>query len=185
MLGEKKEHWLELCAQAAVEQDPQRLLALVKQINLLLEEKERSSITSAAFSHFTHSWCNPPFSSRREQRRASAGTTVLRRAQQVAKPGPKNRVSPELVSTVDQKVSCEVCECQRRAGHHLGRIRARQLTDFPRRPDVSARGGRTPKQRGSKRDNRVYDAVCNESAFSCDFSARFCSPCLPCKAATH
>jgi hypothetical protein len=41
MLGEKKEHWLELCAQAAVEQDPQRLLALVKQINLLLEEKER------------------------------------------------------------------------------------------------------------------------------------------------
>ena len=41
MLGEKKQRWLELCAQAAVEQDPQRLLALVKQINDLLEEKER------------------------------------------------------------------------------------------------------------------------------------------------
>jgi hypothetical protein len=41
MRGEKKERWMELCAQAADEQDPQKLLALVKEINDLLEEKER------------------------------------------------------------------------------------------------------------------------------------------------
>jgi hypothetical protein len=39
--GEKKERWEELCAQAAVEQDGKKLLELVKQINELLEEKER------------------------------------------------------------------------------------------------------------------------------------------------
>lgn len=32
---------MELCAQAAVEQDPDRLLILVHEINRLLEEKER------------------------------------------------------------------------------------------------------------------------------------------------
>jgi len=41
MQGEKKERWMELCAQAAVEQDPEKLLALVAEINKLLEEKER------------------------------------------------------------------------------------------------------------------------------------------------
>jgi len=41
MQGEKKERWLELCAQAAVEQDPQKLMELVREINTLLEEKER------------------------------------------------------------------------------------------------------------------------------------------------
>jgi hypothetical protein len=41
MQGEKKERWLELCAQAADEKDPQKLLALIKQISDLLEEKER------------------------------------------------------------------------------------------------------------------------------------------------
>jgi hypothetical protein len=41
MQGEKKERWFELCEQAAVEQDPQRLLALVREISDLLEEKER------------------------------------------------------------------------------------------------------------------------------------------------
>ncbi len=41
MQGETKERWLELCEQAAVEQDPQRLMALVKEICELLEEKER------------------------------------------------------------------------------------------------------------------------------------------------
>jgi hypothetical protein len=40
MQGEKKERWMELCAQAADEQDPQKLLALVKEINDLLEEKQ-------------------------------------------------------------------------------------------------------------------------------------------------
>ena len=41
MQGEKKERWLELCAQAAVEQDPKKMLELVAEINALLEEKER------------------------------------------------------------------------------------------------------------------------------------------------
>jgi len=36
-----KEHWMELCAQAAVEQDPVKMLELVKEINRLLEEKEQ------------------------------------------------------------------------------------------------------------------------------------------------
>jgi hypothetical protein len=34
------ETWKELCAQAAVEQDPQRLLELVQQINEIFKQKE-------------------------------------------------------------------------------------------------------------------------------------------------
>ena len=41
MKGETRERWQQLCAQAADEQDPQMLLELVKEINRLLEEKER------------------------------------------------------------------------------------------------------------------------------------------------
>ena len=41
MQGEKKERWMELCALAAVEQDPKKLIELVQEINALLEEKER------------------------------------------------------------------------------------------------------------------------------------------------
>ena len=41
MQRQKKERWLELCAQAAEEQDPKKLLELVTEINRLLEEKER------------------------------------------------------------------------------------------------------------------------------------------------
>jgi hypothetical protein len=37
---EKKEEWFALCEQAAKEQDPEKLMALVKQINALLEEQE-------------------------------------------------------------------------------------------------------------------------------------------------
>ena len=36
-----KERWLILCEQAAVEQDPARLLALVTEINRLLDEKQQ------------------------------------------------------------------------------------------------------------------------------------------------
>jgi hypothetical protein len=36
-----REKWMELCAQAAIEQDPAKLLVLVKEINRLLEEKEQ------------------------------------------------------------------------------------------------------------------------------------------------
>jgi hypothetical protein len=37
--GEKKERWILLCEQAAIEQDPQRLLRLVEEIDQLLQEK--------------------------------------------------------------------------------------------------------------------------------------------------
>jgi hypothetical protein len=35
-----KEHWTELCRQAAVEQNPKKLLLLVTEINRLLAEKQ-------------------------------------------------------------------------------------------------------------------------------------------------
>jgi hypothetical protein len=35
-----KEQWMRLCEQAAVEQDPAKLMELVKEINRLLAEKE-------------------------------------------------------------------------------------------------------------------------------------------------
>jgi hypothetical protein len=41
MMGLNKERWLELCEQAAVEQDPKKLIALVTEINRLLDEKRR------------------------------------------------------------------------------------------------------------------------------------------------
>jgi hypothetical protein len=40
MKGKPKEHWMELCEQAANEQDPDKLVTLVKEINDLLEAKE-------------------------------------------------------------------------------------------------------------------------------------------------
>jgi hypothetical protein len=36
-----KEEWLKLCEQAAVEQDPERLLSLTREISRLLEEREK------------------------------------------------------------------------------------------------------------------------------------------------
>jgi len=39
----KQEKWLELCGQAAKEQNPQRLIALVEEINRLLEAKDPNS----------------------------------------------------------------------------------------------------------------------------------------------
>ena len=40
MEGPNKERWIQLSEQAAVEQDPRKLLELVNQLNALLEEKE-------------------------------------------------------------------------------------------------------------------------------------------------
>ena len=40
MIGERGERWLQLCAQAAEEQDPDRLIELVREINDLLVQKE-------------------------------------------------------------------------------------------------------------------------------------------------
>jgi hypothetical protein len=39
--GETKERWMLLCEQAANEQDPQKLIELVREINDLLEAKEK------------------------------------------------------------------------------------------------------------------------------------------------
>jgi hypothetical protein len=41
MKGETGERWRALCELAAEEQDPQRLMELVEQINRMLEEKEK------------------------------------------------------------------------------------------------------------------------------------------------
>ena len=41
MKGEAKERWLHLCEMAANEQDPDKLVALVTEINRILEEKEQ------------------------------------------------------------------------------------------------------------------------------------------------
>ena len=41
MKGETGELWKKLCAQAAQEQDAEKLLELVREINRLLEEKEQ------------------------------------------------------------------------------------------------------------------------------------------------
>ena len=38
-----EERWRQLCAQAAVEQDPQQLMDLVKEISQLLDEKQGGS----------------------------------------------------------------------------------------------------------------------------------------------
>jgi hypothetical protein len=39
--GQQKEYWMHLCEQAANEQDPHKLMELVKEINRLLEAKEQ------------------------------------------------------------------------------------------------------------------------------------------------
>ena len=40
MKGSKKERWMEVCEQIADEQDPQKMIELVKELNSLLQEKE-------------------------------------------------------------------------------------------------------------------------------------------------
>lgn len=40
MLGEKAEHWRDLCEEAAKEQDPAKFMELIQEINLLLQQKE-------------------------------------------------------------------------------------------------------------------------------------------------
>jgi len=39
-MRENREKWMELCAQAADEQDPQKLAVLILEINFMLEAKE-------------------------------------------------------------------------------------------------------------------------------------------------
>ena len=40
MKGQTKENWMELCEQAASEQDPERLLQLINEINRMLDQKQ-------------------------------------------------------------------------------------------------------------------------------------------------
>ncbi len=40
-MANNQEKWMELCAQAAREQDPEKLMELISQINQILEAKER------------------------------------------------------------------------------------------------------------------------------------------------
>ena len=47
MKGEAKERWMRLCEQAALEQDPEKLMQLVGEINRLLEEKEQRLIRAS------------------------------------------------------------------------------------------------------------------------------------------
>jgi hypothetical protein len=41
MKGERGERWRDFCSQAVTEQDPDRLMELIREINDLLEEKEQ------------------------------------------------------------------------------------------------------------------------------------------------
>ncbi len=41
MFGKDKERWMLLCEQAAVEQDHEKLMALVAEINALLDAKQK------------------------------------------------------------------------------------------------------------------------------------------------
>ncbi len=48
MIGDEKERWMELCELAVKEQDPAKLMALVAEINRILEAKEqRLKVASA------------------------------------------------------------------------------------------------------------------------------------------
>jgi hypothetical protein len=62
MQGETKERWQELCRQAEVEQDPIKLLALVKEIDQLLLEKEERLLNARLPLPLLCSICNQPVS---------------------------------------------------------------------------------------------------------------------------
>jgi hypothetical protein len=51
MQGQKAQQWRVLCEQAAVEQDPQKLLELAEEINRLLDEKEQRLRPQHADAH--------------------------------------------------------------------------------------------------------------------------------------
>jgi hypothetical protein len=40
MQGKVREHWMELCEKATLEQDSEKLMALVQEINRMLDDKE-------------------------------------------------------------------------------------------------------------------------------------------------
>ena len=40
MKGQMQEYWMELCEQAATEQDPERVLQLINEINRMLDQRQ-------------------------------------------------------------------------------------------------------------------------------------------------
>ena len=46
-MRENREKWMELCARAADEQDPQKLAVLILEINFMLEAKELGLLKAA------------------------------------------------------------------------------------------------------------------------------------------
>lgn len=48
VMGKPPEKWMELCAEAAVEKDPQRLLDLVQEITRLLDERDKTKQAQTA-----------------------------------------------------------------------------------------------------------------------------------------
>jgi hypothetical protein len=56
------EKWKELCAEAAAEKDPQRLLELVQEINRILEEQENKRKRSTLLSDATYNFMRIVFS---------------------------------------------------------------------------------------------------------------------------
>jgi hypothetical protein len=46
MQGQQKERWKELCELAAQEQNPERLMELVAEINRILEQKEQRLVAA-------------------------------------------------------------------------------------------------------------------------------------------
>lgn len=60
MQGKVKEQWTQLCEQAAVEQDSERLMELVTEINRMLYEKEeRLKHASLSDGKRTHTKSHP------------------------------------------------------------------------------------------------------------------------------
>jgi hypothetical protein len=51
MQGPNLERWQELCRQAAIEQDPKKLMALTSEIIRLLDEKEERILTDRGQAH--------------------------------------------------------------------------------------------------------------------------------------
>jgi hypothetical protein len=50
-MQENKKKWMELCEQAADEQDPKKLAALILEINFVLEAKERRLTGKVVTTH--------------------------------------------------------------------------------------------------------------------------------------
>jgi hypothetical protein len=51
MQGPNLEQWQELCRQAAIEQDPKKLMAITSEIIRLLNEKEKRMLTDRGQAH--------------------------------------------------------------------------------------------------------------------------------------